>query len=495
MRVVLAGYNVDAQVLEEAQRAGMAKDRLTPEVFSAAYARISRDPRPVGELRREALFEVEKARRSNRRIIFGMGHHSVAEHAVFNYDITGVSRLAIEALEQFRLCSFTEKSQRYIKLDHDFVIPPELSGAPAEAALCELVARQAETYDAIYARLLERLERQQPEAAAKRSGRRLLEGSAKEDARYAISLATSGQLGLTANARNLEHIVRRLAASPLGELRELGVKLLSAGAQVAPSLMLFTEPAAFDVETPRELAAWAKTALGPKDDPPPEPAAARIVFEPEEADRRVAAALLFRFSDRGFADCLRAAGELDRDRLCELFETSMRHMEFFDSPLREFEHVQLTFEVVLSASCYAQLKRHRMTSQTVQDYSPELGVTVPPSIAEAGLEERLTESVELAEDLYRRLCEEHPIAAPYALSNAHRRRVLISCNLREMYHLVRLREDIHAQWDIRSLAGRLRELVEASMPLGSLLLCGKDGFAERFERIFGRRPAIDPQGG
>jgi len=57
MEVVLAGYNVDAQVLGDAAGAGVPADRLTPEMLSAAYARISRDPRPVGELRRVALAE------------------------------------------------------------------------------------------------------------------------------------------------------------------------------------------------------------------------------------------------------------------------------------------------------------------------------------------------------------------------------------------------------------------------------------------------------
>ncbi len=111
MKVVLAGYNIDTQVLNEALEAGVAKERLTPEIISAAYARISRDSRSVGELRSLALEEVEKARSSNRTIIFKMGHHSVAEHAVFNFDVVGISRLAIEWLERFLLEDFLRTSQ------------------------------------------------------------------------------------------------------------------------------------------------------------------------------------------------------------------------------------------------------------------------------------------------------------------------------------------------------------------------------------------------
>ena len=103
MRVILAGYNVDNEVLEELKRSNPSLQNVTPETMSAAYARISRDPRSADKLRAVARTEVERARRSNRNIIFKMGHHSVAEHAVFNFDIIGVSRLAIEEIEKFRL--------------------------------------------------------------------------------------------------------------------------------------------------------------------------------------------------------------------------------------------------------------------------------------------------------------------------------------------------------------------------------------------------------
>ena len=135
MRVVLAGYNVDSAVIDELKRNSPPREDVTPETLSASYARISRDPRPVDELRAAARAEVDRTRRSNRSIIFKMGHHSVAEHAVFNFDVVGVSRLAIEELERFRLLSFTEKSQRYITLGEDFVIPEEVEAGGPRGAL------------------------------------------------------------------------------------------------------------------------------------------------------------------------------------------------------------------------------------------------------------------------------------------------------------------------------------------------------------------------
>ncbi|MCX5837267.1 MAG: thymidylate synthase (FAD), partial [Deltaproteobacteria bacterium] len=82
MKVILAGHNIDHEIIEEFKSLQPERQDLTPETVAAAYARISRNPRPVNELRQIARGEVEKARASNRNIVFEMGHSSIAEHAV-----------------------------------------------------------------------------------------------------------------------------------------------------------------------------------------------------------------------------------------------------------------------------------------------------------------------------------------------------------------------------------------------------------------------------
>lgn len=491
MKVVLAGYNIDARVLEEAEEAGVAREHLTPEVISAAYARISRDPSDVGDLRKEALEEVGKARSSNRKIIFEMGHHSVAEHAVFNFDIVGISRLAVEWLERFRLCSFTEKSQRYITLDHDFVVPSEIAGTPMESALSELVGEQAAVYEKLYGELRSRLASAHPDMEEKKKGRGLLDGRAKEDARYVTLLATTGQLGLTVNARNLELMVRRFAVSPLEEVRALGKALYQTAVGAAPSLLLFTEPSVYDSETGRDLTALAESLL--RDAPSPSPVEeVRLTGFTPDPDRLVAAALLHAHSQKSYDQCRQTAARLSEDDLRDIFETALKKMEFFDSTPREFEHVVLNFELVVSAAAYAQLKRHRMSTQSTQAYDPTLGLMVPPSMLQTGMDGELRAFAARAEDLYHKWGGVQFPAAAYALTNAHRRRVFITANLRELYHIVRLREDGHAQWDIRNIALQMRKVAEKAMPLGSILLCGKDGYSERYHEIFGCNPSIIP---
>ncbi|MDD5566503.1 MAG: FAD-dependent thymidylate synthase, partial [Candidatus Omnitrophica bacterium] len=193
MKVHLAGYNVDTAVLRELLEKDKDRQDVTPEVISAAYARISRDPRSIEEIRKEARREVEKARKSNSTIIFKMGHHSVAEHAVFNFDIVGVSRLAMEEVEKFRLASYTEKSQRYITLDKDYVLPQEIEESGFKDLFTETVAYQNEAYRALFAQLKEYVFTENKALARDARNHTLLEGWAKEDARYVTSLATESQ--------------------------------------------------------------------------------------------------------------------------------------------------------------------------------------------------------------------------------------------------------------------------------------------------------------
>ena len=122
------------------------------------------------------------------------------------------------------------------------------------------------------------------------------------------------------------------------------------------------------------------------------------------------------------------------------------------------------------------------------DYAPELGNTCPASIREAGLEDEFNEIIAAANRAYVELKKGSGAAADYVLTNSHRRPVLMKMNLREMYHFVRLRDDEHAQWDIRALAHALSEKVRTLMPLTAMMLCGKSRFAEEYEKIFAAPP-------
>ena len=495
MRVLLAGYNVDSAVLDELKRNSPPREDVTPETLSASYARISRDPRPVDELRAAARAEVDRTRRSNQSIIFKMGHHSVAEHAVFNFDVIGVSRLAIEEIERFRLMSFTEKSQRYITLGADFVVPEEVRRAGLEDLFVGTVRAQNALYHKLYARLKPFVFAKHAEAAAEPRNHSVLDGWAKEDARYIVSLATEGQLGLTANARSLELLIRRFAAKGLSEVKELNTRLFELAREVAPSIILFTDPSPFDAETYPDLAEAAALWTAPGREGRRRGRASKSVVlasSPDDGDSRVIAALLHTVTRLPYKECFAQAERARPAARKDIVRRALERMEFYDFPPREFEHADLVYDIVLSASSFAQLKRHRMATLTWQRYDPGLGVTVPPSVREAGAEKEFLAVVDRTNETHARLEKDIGPAADYVLTNAHRRRALLKVNVRELYHISRLRQDATAQWEIRQISREMARLAAKVMPLSCLLLGGKDAYPEICAGIFGRAPKMAP---
>lgn len=488
MIIKLAGYNVEADLLKNPEAADRAA--LTPETFSAAYARISRSAKNITALRLQARRDVEKARKSNQAIIFKMGHHSVAEHAVFNFDIIGVSRLALEEIEQFRLASYTEKSQRYVTLSGDYVLPAEITETADTASqrrFNDTIEIQNAFYDKAFLKLKDYIFEKHPELTKKKSDRYMLEGWAKEDARYILALATEGQVGLTLNARTLEHLFRRFNLSRRAEVKAIGQEMYRQVFEVAPSLILFAEPSQFDKDLVQSFKNSTKSQAADEESVSSAPAIVRFT---ENGDDIILASFLAVYQSVDYLRALETVKAMKTEEKEAVFTDLFRHMEFFDSVPREFELADITFQAVISASNFAQLKRHRMATLLPGGYRPRFGNVIPDNITAVGLEEEFRSIIEETNAAYGSLKEKYGAAADYILTNSHCRHVLMKMNMREMFHFIRLRSDAHAQWDIRRLADQILQQVKPLMPLSTRLLCGKSDFIEQFETIYDRKPAF-----
>ncbi len=476
-RVILAGHNIDTQALA-GRLAGKDESQagaLCPETLSAAYARISRDPRDVPELRADSRLEVERARKSNRAIIFQMGHASVAEHSIFNLDVMDLSRLAVEAIEHHRLASYTEKSQRYIRLDGDHVIPKEIVGTSHEKDFVELVDKLGK----FYKELAERLTKQAENEAKPDEKRSVIEARANEDARYALPLCATAQLGMTVNARTLELMIAHTASSPLDEVRQLSKALYDAVRDIASSVVRYTEPTEYFRDTPKNLTRLANSCL--PDEHPNDSQAVTLLEHTPEPDTMIRTGLLSAFGDCNWSTSRHTSVSMSEHDSHELFKEVFRRMNLWDELPRAFELVDFTFEVILSAACFAQLKRHRMATLLSQPYSPELGVTIPPSVIRADMQQAFIKHMKMAENLYHEIYKQTPQAAPYALTNAHQRRVVFKINARSLGHFCRLRCDAEAQWDIRNVANAMVAEVKKVMPTAGAFYGGKDRFKDLIE--------------
>lgn len=146
-----------------------------------------------------------------------MGHYSVLEHVGFTFGVEGVSRALTHQLVRHRIASFSQKSQRYVKVSDSFarIMPPSVSKNKKAAAVF------SETMEYIvraYAALSEM-------------------GIPAEDARYVLPNACETKIIITMNARELLHFFSlRSCMRAQWEIRALSDKMLSLAYGVAPAI-------------------------------------------------------------------------------------------------------------------------------------------------------------------------------------------------------------------------------------------------------------------
>lgn len=169
------------------------------------------------------VYEVEKNHRAFHHAM-DSGHHSVAEHITFTFAIEGISRACSHQLVRHRMASYSQQSQRYVKMDgFDYVIPDSIRNHRARRfidAECECDCRYENwSYSGYYKDLMREINSLY---------RRMVEkGIPEEDARYILPNACCTNIVMTVNLRELIHIAElRLCTRAQWEIRELVEKMV-----------------------------------------------------------------------------------------------------------------------------------------------------------------------------------------------------------------------------------------------------------------------------
>ncbi len=142
------------------------------------------------------------------------GHESIAEHAVFTFEIRGVSRVLLAQFTRHRLASFSVQSQRYCGVAHEWVVPDSVKERGWEQAFN---MRMQENF-AVYTLMVR-------------------DGVPEEDARYLIPQGVVCNLMVTMNVRELKHFFAlRCCNRAQWEIRELADEMRRQCLGVAPML-------------------------------------------------------------------------------------------------------------------------------------------------------------------------------------------------------------------------------------------------------------------
>ena len=442
--------------------------RLKPETIAVAFAKTSRSPLSFDQIAAE--LSDEKSARFHEKWVVGYGHASVAEHAVVHIAMENVSRLAIEEVESNRLASYTEKSSRYQTWDSQaFYFPPELEASRIGELYRETITRLFESYrtclEASQA-YLAHIEAQGANSATGSSAGKSA-NLALDACRFLLPAASLANVGVTINARGLEHAISKMLSHPLAEVRTLGEETLTAARPVLPTLLKYAEASPYLSGLSVALEEEAKRLSDLQKMRPASPAGdwCRCLHADADGELLVLAAALFPHTTLQPDVLLAQLQLLPREELQRLASALLNGLGAHEAPARALEHCNMTFQLVIDQGAYYELKRHRMATLVAGGLTPNEGYAVPKLIVESGTDGVYEQAMEAAAKAYDEIAGYDPRIASYLVPNGFRRSVLVSMNLREAFHLIRQRSASNAHFSMRRLALRLDEEIRRIAPL------------------------------
>lgn len=351
--------------------------------------------------------------------VLSSGHKAVFEHQTLSIAFDNVSVLTEQFVIEFRLASFTVKSRRYVDFSNAGYV--QIEGM--NAAVQKIYAERTKALFASYERLLAL-------------------DIPKEDARFVLPYGFRSNFYATMNARELVHMVVAMLkgrGSVYGELRMLGKQLKAQFDEMYPGV-IDGEMAAAPLEL-NEGKAGPMLAGDARD------AEIRIVSEPQNPVALLDTAMRFSRRFNGFdAQSMKALLADARPRELELLNYSFR-----------IDHVSL--------ACVTHFTRHRMLSLMLRHELSALsdGNFVLPESVNANEEARriyyeaFQSQTSAAIDAQEAGASDEQLA--YFAMAGHTTSILISMNARELLHFTKLRSCNRAQWEIRSIARAMIELL------------------------------------
>lgn len=442
---------------------------MTEEELAVIFAMTSRRPEAFDAIKE--MVTAEKAADFHERWVLGYGHASVAEHAIIHLAVENVSRLACDTLEDNRLGSYTEKSSRYQLLERNaFYTPKELDAEPNAK---EVYVAACQTLFDVYQRLVDGtiayLGSIHPQNENERDGayKLRLRREATDSCRFVLPASALTNVGVTMNTRTLEHAVRKLLSSTLEEERMLGEEFKEQAKSITPTLVRHAERNEY-----LELSRSALEEQGakflpssPTSAPGPRSVSAQLVDYDHDAQTRLVTALLYRNAHTPYDDVWKQAKALSTKQQEGVITAALENLGPHDSPVRELEQIEYTFEYLMDYGAYREFKRHRMQSYLPQPLTVVESYVEPPLIIDSGLSATYREAMDVSADAYTRLLAISPRLAEYAVTHAHLRRVVTRMNLRECYHFFKLRVQPDAHFTIRDAAQQAVDLVKGVHPL------------------------------
>lgn len=214
-----------------------------PEKLIASAAKLCYSAVGVEEIQ-ENLEEDKVAKFLD--MLMSYGHESPIEHVSFTFAAEGISRSLTHQLVRHRIASYSQQSQRYVKLEQfEYIIPPEIE---RDEEAKKIFIQSMENSQKSYNDLVEILQNKYMKDGMSKAS---AEKKAIEDARYVFPNACETKIVFTMNARSLMNFFKhRCCNRAQWEIRELAYSMLIEVRKVAPILFKYSGPSCVNAPCP-----------------------------------------------------------------------------------------------------------------------------------------------------------------------------------------------------------------------------------------------------
>ncbi|MCC7570246.1 FAD-dependent thymidylate synthase [Candidatus Micrarchaeota archaeon] len=409
----------------------------------------------------ELTHALDKAVKFMDKWVLGYGHSSVAEGAVTGVGIEGISILTTKYIETARLCSFIEKSTRYVHFDRNsFYKPKKIESSKFSKDYDYIIDLLFTTYEDLHEPVLEYVKKatEQDKQINEKAWIRACEARRFDAVRYLLPAATKTSFGWTVNARELAHTIQKLKSYPLEETQEIGDMLVLEGKKVLPSLLKYADKNEYLENRETALNKYfelnSEEKKGYNDvklvDPIPE----------DEFSNVLIASLIYKNSVLSYSEAMEKTKKMNYREKIDIFNKVIEDMGTHDMPPREFENINFLWDITIDYGAFRDIQRHRIVSQSEQLLTTFLGYETPEDIVNAECSNEYSKAMDTADKVFKDIFQEMPYYAQYVVPLGYRKRVLMATNFRELHHIIKIRSTPHGHISYRNIVQKMHLLLK-----------------------------------
>jgi len=478
---------------------------VEPEIQAYAMAKYSRSALSMKESLKE--ISTQKAEKFLNTFYFQYGHRSIADLAHIALAIERLSILAAIELADEQRWDGQERSTRYQDFRKSGYYTPDFGGDDEARKLYrETVDFLFAEYDGMSVVMTDYLISITPKPAdmKQEAYERTLKARAFDITRYLLPLATNTSLGEIVNARTLETQVAHLLSHTHKEVRALGESLKNAATgaaynvnseslralveeiravnpelgaraeaellrevRVAPTLVKYADPNAYEMETRKEL---RQAALELMADEPLAPSKAIVdLLDEEPLEVEIATTLLYEHCHHSYRQIRQAVQVAGERRRREIIDLGLRHRGKHDEMLRGFRAgQQFRFDILMDTGGFRDMHRHRRCIQVMQGFTTQHGYEMLLDMEDAGVRGRfdaVMRRVQSAvENLAARKNPEAEENSQYTIPLAFKKRALFKMDFAEAVYISELRTTPAGHISYRNVAYAMYEAVARKYP-------------------------------